>query len=159
MHIPIKELRFRRFFRKCVKVQGHRSWAIAMWLLAGALDSLIQETEEEREKGIGLAILMFMSLHQTIIDGGAWHNSWDLSLAADFPWTEVNHPDQDGGLGVSSKFTPLASQELRSVVASYRKDMKAVAESTGTPSKTTTTKPPLKKPPPLPTKKPPPHKN
>ncbi len=60
-------------------------------------------------------------------------------MAADFPWSEVNHADQDGGLGVSSKLTPLSPQELRSVVASYRKDMKAVAENTGTPSKSSTT--------------------
>ena len=91
---------------------------------------------------------MFAALHQCVIDGGQWHNAWELCRSQEFPWTEVNHPDQDGGLGVTARFTPLISDDVRSVMAGFRKDMKALSESTSAPRKGSPTKPPANKKPP-----------
>ena len=114
-------------------------------MLGQVLDGILAETEEEKERGVCLGVLMFAALHQCTIDGGQWHNAWELSRSQEFPSTEVNHPDQDGGLGVTARFTPLISDDRRSVIAGFRKDMKALTESTSAPRKGTPPKSPANK--------------
>ena len=148
---PKRDFTFRTYCRESVGAEGHKTFGIILWLISGALDSMmkgLQDLEDEGStsgtpsssstdpilpprnnlyKGVLELTFVFAGICQVIKDGGSWKNGYPLTSASDVPWGQMDRKELNT-TGEPSSVVPVVPREIVSAIKSLRKEIRALAE-------------------------------
>jgi hypothetical protein len=72
----------REYLEHRSRLSGHKPTINWCWILAGALDALLQGNQEEATARLILALI---AGEQVSLDGGSWQLAWELMFEEDYP--------------------------------------------------------------------------
>lgn len=131
-----KSFRFREFAKREVCARGHKTYATILWLVGGALDTLVaalqgpisgKEEFGKIVKGVTELALVYLAICQVVLDDGSWKNGFPMTLSTEAPWGTVDRSGETS-TGDNTNFCQLTPQHIVSTIRSFREDIKALAD-------------------------------
>ena len=122
------EARFQKYQTDLIAMKGHNTLALLEWLVGGVLDEWLHGDPDVAQT---MLMLAFVSIDQSVVDSGRWHNTMLFTGAREIPWGHILRERVKVEGDKDQKYSQLADPAWVAAIAGYKKDQEALGKRLG----------------------------